>query len=49
METTLPKIRVTDAQNGDGSVGTSAVESPTTVADGGQVARPISTTSTESM
>jgi len=49
MEVTLPKIRVSEAQNGDSNAGIAGVESPTTVTDGGQPARPHSTTSTESM
>lgn len=44
----LPKIKVTDAQNLDGSaVGTPAVESPSTTTDGGQSTRPRSATSSE--
>jgi hypothetical protein len=44
----LPKIKVTDAHNLDGSAAaTSAVESPSTTADGGQSARPRSATSSE--
>jgi len=46
----LPKIKVTDAQNLDGSAtGTSGVESPSTTTDGGQSARPRSATSSEGM
>ena len=45
----LPKIKVTDAQNLDGSAaGTSAIESPSTnTTDGGQSTRPRSATSSE--
>jgi hypothetical protein len=45
----LPKIKVTDSQNLDGSaLGTSGgVESPSTTTDGGQSARPRSATSSE--
>jgi hypothetical protein len=46
----LPKIKVTDAQNLDGSAtGTSGVESPSTTTDGGQSGRPRSATSSEGM
>ena len=48
MEATLPKIRVTDAQNGDSSVGITDAELRTTASDGGQTARLHSNTSTES-
>jgi hypothetical protein len=45
----LPKIKVTDAQNLDGSTtGTSGVDSPSTTTDG-QSTRPRSTTSSEGM
>jgi hypothetical protein len=47
-EAALPKIKVTDAQNLDGSTtGASGVESPSTTTDGGQSARPRSATSSE--
>lgn len=44
----MPKIKVTDTQNLDGSpTQPSGVESPSTTTDGGQSARPKSTTSSE--
>lgn len=44
----LPKIKVTDAQNLEGSAaGTSGVDSPSAATDGGQSTRPRSATSSE--
>jgi len=44
MEGALPKIRVTDPQNGSAGSG---LDSPSTTTDGGQSIRPRSATSSE--
>jgi len=43
----LPKIKVIDAHNLEGSAGTSGVDSPSNTTDGGQSGRPRSATSSE--
>jgi hypothetical protein len=45
----LPKIKVIDAHNLEGSAGTSGVDSPSNTTDGGQSGRPRSATSSEGM